>query len=529
MARITLNLLVALLTFLSPTLATTPPSADNEQVPFSSADRPPQLNTSTAIRKVAVIGAGIAGSAGAFHINGLSDYVRFNVTVFERETEAGGQIRSIGIHSRSQTAELGAAAFAEDDWCVQDVMGNVGLRSQDPERSFDYDRKRVGVWDGRYFVLIEDDKSTFHGPWWRFLGWVWRYGFSPYRLHSASQKYMRKLHDLGTWTSSTVKLRQAVHGDGLDHLSQESAVQYFSEKSGISPAFVDQVLRPAVRRRFGQDLRQVSALSALAAMRAARALSVVGGNWLLPHRMLLLSEASLRLGSQVSRIGLGQQRRWEVGYSGEAHNHEFNITSEEFDIVILTAPLQGSGIEIIGPPRARQSDVLTHYFERHITHFATDRRLSPPAFGQHPNITLPEDILTSPNSPVTAQQDVFSITAPQQILPADPGDNLSYDEFLYRIESTRAMADAEVARLLGFDDWGNRSDSKLEDVGVTWVHRQKWAHAHPEFTAGHLLLENLEIAPGLYYTAAVHEVVSSMEMGCRAARNVVDHLWSGHT
>ena len=73
----------------------------------------------------------------------------------------------------------------------------------------------------------------------------------------------------------------------------------------------------------------------------------------------------------------------------------------------------------------------------------------------------------------------------------------------------------------------------LHDFGVTWLHRQAWPHAFPQSDPKQPILDNIEIAPDLYYTAALQDVVSTMEMGCRTGKNLEKHLyhskWSGET
>ena len=64
----------------------------------------------------------------------------------------------------------------------------------------------------------------------------------------------------------------------------------------------------------------------------------------------------------------------------------------------------------------------------------------------------------------------------------------------------------------------------LQDTGVSWVHRQIWPYTRLKFSK-HLLWDNIEIAPDLYYTAAGEQVASTMELSCRMGLNVAKTLW----
>jgi len=51
-----------------------------------------------------------------------------------------------------------------------------------------------------------------------------------------------------------------------------------------------------------------------------------------------------------------------------------------------------------------------------------------------------------------------------------------------------------------------------------------WPHASPKFTENQALLDEVEIAPDLFYTSSGDEAVSSLKMSCRMAHNIAGKI-----
>ena len=168
---------------------------------------------------------------------------------------------------------------------------------------------------------------------------------------------------------------------------------------------------------------------------------------------------------------------------------------------------------------------LPQYVERHITHFTTLRRLSPTYFNQSANATLPENILTAPKFDLE-DTGIFSITVVTLVPPADAGDCIDELEYLYKIASSRPIPDAEIKRLVSHEMSHNEGvEVESSDNGVTWVHREVWPHAYPASEPGQPLLEDVKIAPDLFYIATGEDMFSSLETSCRMGLNVAKHLY----
>ncbi len=304
---------------------------------------------------------------------------------------------------------------------------------------------------------------------------------------------------------------------------------------------VNEIIRAESRYRHARDLDQVNVLSSLLALRSAPDIGIHQGNQRLPHRMLKIAEAHIRLSTRVSRSIVGEQRQWKIHAVSTDDQAKVQLSTfeEEFDIIILTASFAFNGIDIDPPISALVSTAAVRpYVERHVTLFSTLHRLSAKYFSQSTDTIVPENIFTAPTQSVSEDDnDIFSITVADCVPPPEPSDEDDELEYVYKIISSRPIPNDAIARLLGHkldSSTGEESkDQTLHDLGVTWTHRQVWPHAYPQFDPKRPILDNIEIAPGLYYTAAAEEVLSTMEMSCRMGNNVAKYLyiskWMGET
>jgi hypothetical protein len=84
------------------------------------------------------------------------------------------------------------------------------------------------------------------------------------------------------------------------------------------------------------------------------------------------------------------------------------------------------------------------------------------------------------------------------------------------------MEDNDLVRMIGQQF---HEGSELSDYDISWVHRQAWPHAFPRYQESHALLEEVEIAPKLFYLSGAEDVISSMEMSCRMGHNAAEKLY----
>ena len=548
-------------------------ASDIHQLPLQSEENRQLKEKSAAatIPRIAIIGAGIAGASSAHHLHQMGRlHQRLDITVFEAGEQVGGRIRSVGVFGEpAADVEVGAAAFKEDDWCMKDAMQEVGLKRAPVLRA-----DHTGVWDGEQFIVsYKDNEKPLTSTYWPALKWWWRYGSSLTKIRDSVLDIADKFSGFAYFQAFMNLQENLSEILGFDII--QPMPQCVFQRRGVSAEFINEVIRAESRYRHARDLDEVNVLSALLALRSDSNVAVYGGNQRLPHRMLKIAEADVRLNTRVTQITNGKQRRWKLSAESTDDPAESRPLSfeSEFDIIILTAPFASSCISI--DPTISTSALTTQirpYVERHVTLFSTLRTLAFEYFNQSENNTIPQTILTAPARPVLEDgNDIFSITVADQVPPDDAGDCIDELEFVYKIVSSKPVHDRTIAALLGnrvddsledtleddfplekvVDDmWSRESegfpesssettweddaekepesnpdDYSLKDLGITWIHRQAWPHAYPQFDPQKPLLENFQIAPDLFYTAAGQEALSTMEMSCRMGNNVAKHLY----
>lgn len=96
--------------------------------------------------RIAIIGARITGASSAHHLHQLNRLRQpLDITVFEADDQVGGRIRSAYVHNEPDLdVEVGAATFADDDWCLEHAMQEVGLKPILPSRS----THQTAIWNG---------------------------------------------------------------------------------------------------------------------------------------------------------------------------------------------------------------------------------------------------------------------------------------------------------------------------------------------------------------------------------------------
>ncbi len=251
--------------------------------------------------------------------------------------------------------------------------------------------------------------------------------------------------------------------------------------------------------------------------------------------MLKISDASIQLATQVHRISLGKERRWELQlFHKDRTSGDVLATSVDFDLIILTAPFASYSIEIGPLPSLFQTEgTLLEYAVRHITLFTTLKRVSPTYFNQSANVTLPENILTSPK-PGSGAAGIFSITVVDLVTPTDAGNYVDELEYVYKITSSRPIPDTEITRFISRGTpYDEEKEVELNHIGVTWISREVWPHAYPAPKSGQRLLNDIEIVPDLLHTGAGKDMLSSTEMNFRMSLNIAKFLyhseWFGDT
>lgn len=339
---------------------------------------------------------------------------------------------------------------------------------------------------------------------------------APLRLQKLLAAKLPQFQKLcGAYETVNPNIPETLDKLGLTAECNQSAERYLLN-NGISPEFLKEVVHATTRAWLADDLEDLNGLAALEAMNPADTDYIQpfrGGNYNLVYRLLKLSEVKVRLNTRVSRINRSQSGSYHLtAVAKDLADSSSTTDMEDYDAIIIATPLQGAGVDLdLG---VDITETLTPYVERHVTHFTSQESdtLSTSFFNVSHAEEIPDKIFTARG--MDPGPGFFSIDFSLADLGLD--GCVVRTENLYKIVSATPLEDSMIAELLG-----KPKDSTLEEIGVRWVHRQAWPYASPKFRKG-AMLDNIELADGIFYTGAGEEVVSSLEMSCRMGRLAAD-------
>ena len=471
---------------------------------------------------IAIIGAGIGGASVAFHLyeRGRNLPSTRRLTVFERESEVGGRIKSSYLYpgrGARKWIEEGATHFYAGDWCVASAMDDVGLKPVLPlpwPASYSTEHWRDD--DVRREIKCNAGSTAWHD---RLYGF-WKYGSSWRIFHSAVQSALDAWDSFASrYTYPFTSIEQALNKAGLSSLVCRPATAYLQNLS-VSPALRDDFIQPCTRGRASQHLSASSGLSALMAAGRSTTVSIDGGNSQLVERMIRLSEADLQTNALVTAISPGYTKRYGLAISRSTSQECLRAEVMDFDTVILAAPLQSTSLDL--SRLGLQPTVLSSSpgIETHVTHFSSPVAITTNLTSLSLDISLQGEMTLTTTSNTTNVLNLHSSTAcfkRYECSPDDECDECEEDIYLYRVHSASHLADQDLVHMIG-REW--KEGSQLEDYGIHYVRRQVWPYSYSQ--GGVDFVDEIEIAPDFWYLNGAESVMSSMEMSCRMGRNVAE-------
>lgn len=494
-------------------------------------NRPPDETSWPEPKRVAIVGSGIAGATIAYRLSQVYGHrVPFEVTVFEQSSQIGGYINSTLFDNDNHTnyaafLETGASVFWQDDFCMQTAVDNVGLRQSVTEmpgrRNFrqnsDVD---VGVWE---FGRVHTRRVKYLKPRSKSEIWedLWRYGMSLFKLGKIIQNKLSSFNELYGEHSYywDLKLIEAIKKAGLVNESQTEAYEYF-KNAGISKGYLHDVVEPTVRLLYGRNLDDINALAALVAMDTAptfRIKSDPHGTLELVDRLFRLSHADIKLGTKITSMRKISSEKFELRSSnGTNETSTKEKVHKGFDDVIITSDLRDIDFDINLTNHTSSAPAESNRSVTHVTYFSTPltTHFSKELFNVSTSEQIPNIIYTTS----TQELGILSLEHTEQWLGFQ-GRDYDDSERVFKITSTQEISDELIVKLLGY-----QVGAELDDIQVRWVHRKAWAEYLVETVRGPKL-DNMQLAPGLYYTGVAQELLPTMEMSCRVGVQVADFVY----
>lgn len=127
--------------------------------------------------RIAVVGAGIGGTAAAYYARQLLEDDTCTITVFERSLRIGGRVENVSW-TDGEPMEIGASILYSKNQHLVDAIDALGLHAGPPiwDGSSEGVDGTMGIWDGSRLAF-----RSFQAGWLTALRVLWRYG--PVRMY----------------------------------------------------------------------------------------------------------------------------------------------------------------------------------------------------------------------------------------------------------------------------------------------------------------------------------------------------------
>jgi prenylcysteine oxidase/farnesylcysteine lyase len=471
-------------------------------------------------QRIAIVGGGIGGAAAAFYIQQfLKNASRppAHITVFERNDYAGGRLKHISFGPSRTHVELGGAAWVDSNRYMMELtrelrinhttlhhhhssaMARLGLLPTLPNISAE-----VGVWTGDRFAGVP--------------GLLLRRALSELRLAQSELGFLAAIEENYEQQTSHPPFRSIAEFLSWGNLAQYTSVSIedFFRRRGVKQDLIDFGMVALNRAIYNRDAG-ANAFALLASLTAELSHhQVVGGNSVLVEALLAAAGATVHLSTTVDTIHIHIHDADE-GDSLPPGRRSFTVrcngssSSSEFEQVVIAAPLERSGVEIIPPARGPPlppSTSLDRGFTGWFVTVVLASRLNVAQFDGAEVKLDPSDctVLTS----------AHGTTADVPYVCVQPlgkhGSGVSKGVFM--VYSDTAI-DQRLAELF---------------VGPEAHHVQHWPYTFgqlPPISIGpnaSAQVQPVVLAPGLYNANAMESIASAMEISVIGARNAAAHV-----
>ncbi|KAL3426228.1 prenylcysteine oxidase [Phlyctema vagabunda] len=480
-------------------------------------------------KRIAVIGAGAAGSSTVYHLQKFAETsgLQTNVTVFERSSYVGGRSTTVNAFDNPlEPVELGASIFVEVNAILKNASNHFRLNPR--ARSLDADSELLGIWDGDKFVFTQQEGGW---EWWNTAKILWKYGLAPIRtqrlMKTTVGKFL-KLYDAPFFPFRSLSDRAL--DLGLTAVTSMTGEQFLAANN-IGAPFSTEIIQASTRVNYASNLGLIHGLETMVCMAIEGAMQIEGGNWKIFDSMLKASNATVHLNSTVTNISKQNGKYVIKTSSPDATTGEVNTIEEPYDTVVLAAPLQYSDIEIEEGLLKHTPDKIP-YVQLHVTLFATPLTLSPAYFNLAPDAPVPNTILTTtpPKEDLGNSNDgvrkagFFSISTLRNVINPKSLE----EEYLYKIFSPEKLTSDFLSDIFAVSIPTKLSSINIDSGdAISWYYPYVW-NSYP-YEYPRVTFEDTELARGFYYTSGIESFISTMEtsalMGMNVAQLIVDdHL-----
>ncbi|RPD56544.1 FAD/NAD(P)-binding domain-containing protein [Lentinus tigrinus ALCF2SS1-7] len=459
--------------------------------------------------RIAIIGAGAAGSSAAFWISKAKERfgVDVEVDVYDKNGYIGGRSTTVQPYGDEslEPVELGGSVFVKVNKILWRAVSEFDLELEDFGRD---DDSVMGIWDGQEFVLTTGGGSLL-GNWLDKFKILWRYGYkAPTKtqaLVDAMASSIIRLYEPNApvWQNATSLLSELEWAD----VTAQTMAEYL-DLHGVDRRFSRELVEAATRVNYGQNVDEIHALEGMVSLAANGASTVKGGNWQIFESFVAASNATLFLNTTVKAVSrFSASGPWMVQSSAFKDPRLYRS-------IILAAPYDQTGISF--STKTPLAEVKKRpYIHLNVTLLSTS---SPTPNASYFNLghghKAPNSVLTTYDGLRQrghSEPEFNSLTYHGKVLTKDGEKRVNAEgaeEWVVKIFSKQRLEDKWLEEMF--------------EGKVGWVLRKEW-DAYPVLPPT-VEFPPVKLAEGLYYVNAFEPVISTMETETLAARNVVDLL-----
>ncbi|XP_069370361.1 prenylcysteine oxidase 1 [Paralichthys olivaceus] len=455
-------------------------------------------------KKIAVVGAGIGGTAAAFYLRqefGAS----VKIDVFE-SSDVGGPLATVKIGDHEY--ETGGLTIHPLNLHMKHFVEKLGIPPRKEVST------KMAIFDGKELTFEESDWFIIN-----FLRMLWQYGFNLLRMQmwveSILDKFMRiyQYQQYGYSFSSVERLLHAMGGDSFLTLMNQT-LEETMRSEGFSQIFLNDFVAPITRVNYGQSVRihGFAGASSLAGADSGQ-WTVDGGNKRVCSGLLYNSKSEL-IPARVTSISVKVRPSksgtttsyYEVSYVGESGS-----AHSLYDIVVIATPLHQGKSDItfsgFSPPIPSHYPGLYHQTVSTLVHGLLN--MSYLGTTEPPSDFTVSDVLTTDSKGSLIHRltslDPVHIPAGYKRPPASHAK-------VWRVSSPQPLSQEHLQNM--FISWDSVSENRRL--------------AYPAYRPPHRRTPPFVLHNRLYYLSAVEWAASTMEMSAISARNVAllaHHRW----
>jgi prenylcysteine oxidase/farnesylcysteine lyase len=461
-----------------------------------------------------------------------------SITIFEKEPRVGGRAAIINVYDDiNEPVEIGAAIIIPRNEILVNATKDLNVETEPVETWVNDKTDTMGIFNGINIVF-----SICKNKWGIFSRLFHRYrAAEPMASEKLAEDTVSKI--LAMYKEPIFpfkKLSEATFNAGLEPLVRVTAQQFLTN-NGIDGTgiFACEVIQASTRAAYSQNLGRATGLQAMASLSNHDAISVKGGNWKLFQAMIDASNTELRLNTSVTSISRSEDGVWTV----KSKIDEDHKTEEEtYDSIIITGPLQRMNITI--HPKIDKQPTVKDYAIVHVTLFTSPKKLNPKYFGRTANESVPGIVMTALGKKECKDWRIMMATGKEGVGSAGfyymsslremkrPHLGGSRTEYLYKVFSPEYFGDDKIKAIISNPknkEEVKDDENKDEKDAITWIYRHVWEGAYPQ-EGPKMVFDETKIANGLWYTAGMETVISTMEtsslMGMNVAKLIVED-WGG--